>query len=214
MPTPTKIPTRWIAFAERKRVATGDPRAVATAVKQWIDRQPQASVAIFDADSSESIELDLRGSVAAVCKRLPAPAAPAASPPGAATPTDTPRGPGRPRLGVVAREITLLPRHWDWLASQPGGASVALRKLVDRARKENAETDRQRAAIDTAYRFMLAMSGDEANFEEASRALFAADLAQLRVQVARWPRDVRAHLLELAGRAAPSPGVDAAPAAP
>src|ERR1700739_3037247 len=43
--------------------------------------------------------------------------------------------PGRPKLGVVAREVTLLPRHWDWLATQPGGGSVALRKLVGEARR-------------------------------------------------------------------------------
>jgi uncharacterized protein len=211
--SPSPVPPRWIAFARRKRVAAGDPRAVATAVKNLVDADPQASVAVFDAVSSESIELDLRGSVAAVCKRLPLPYAPP-TPAEVAGATQVPRGPGRPRLGVVAREVTLLPRHWDWLATQPGGASVALRKLVERARKENAEADRQRLSIDAAYRFMVALSGHEASFEEASRALFAGDMAQLRLQVARWPRDIRLHVLELAQRALPAASADAAPAEP
>ncbi|HQZ06402.1 MAG TPA: DUF2239 family protein [Burkholderiaceae bacterium] len=211
-PTPAPGPTHWIAFANHKRVAAGDPKAVATAVKQLVDAQPLTPVAIFDAVSSETIELDLRGSVAAVCRRLPVPAA-APPRPDAAAPADTPRGPGRPRLGVVAREVTLLPRHWDWLATQPGGASVALRKLVERARKENAEADRQRVAIDAAYRFMHALSGHEARFEEASRALFAGDMAQLRSAVARWPRDVRMHLLELVAQARPD-ALAQAPRAP
>src|SRR4029079_4156101 len=65
-----------------------------------------------------------------------------------------PRGRGRPRLGVVAREGTLLPRHWEWLGTQPGGASVVLRKLVEEARRANGDADRTRAARDAAYRFM------------------------------------------------------------
>lgn len=211
MSTPPPASPRWIAFTRRKCVAVGDPRTVATAVKQWVDADPQATVAIFDADSSESVELDLRGSIAAVCKRLPLPAAPP-TPSEAASSAQAPRGPGRPRLGVVAREVTLLPRHWEWLAAQPGGASVALRKLVERARKDNAEADRQRLSVDAAYRFMVAQSGHEASFEEASRALFAGDMARLRALVARWPRDIRLHLLELAQRAQPAASADAAPA--
>ncbi len=71
-----------------------------------------------------------------------------------------PRGRGRPKLGVVAREVTLLPRHWDWLNAQPGGASVALRKLVEQARRANGDADRARAAREAAYHFMSAMAGD------------------------------------------------------
>lgn len=212
-PSPSPAPPRWIAFAHRKRVAAGDPRSVATAVKNLVDADPQATVAVFDAVSSETIELDLRGTVAAVCKRLPLPSAPP-TPDEAALAAQVPRGPGRPRLGVVAREVTLLPRHWDWLATQPGGASVALRKLVERARKENAEADRQRMSVDAAYRFMVALSGHEASFEEASRALFAGDMAQLRLQVARWPRDIRLHLLALVQHALPTASADTAPATP
>ncbi|HMT15841.1 MAG TPA: DUF2239 family protein, partial [Ottowia sp.] len=105
---------------------------------------------------------------------------------------------GRPRLGVVAREVTLLPRHWDWLAAQPGGASAALRRLVEDARKVHAERDRERAAKERSYRFMSAIAGHLPGFEEASRALFADSAAAFDSRVADWPADVRAYLRWLA----------------
>jgi hypothetical protein len=134
-----------------------------------------------------------------VVKRLPASSPDTAS--SSAQATQEARGPGRPKLGVVAREVTLLPRHWDWLSEQPGGASVALRKLVERAQRASAESDRRRKATESAYRFMHALAGNEPGFEEASRALFAGKLERLKDEVAKWPRDVRTHLLVLAGRA-------------
>ncbi len=120
-----------------------------------------------------------------------------------------PRGPGRPRLGVVAREVTLLPRHWAWLAGQPGGASVALRKLVERALRDHRDIDRIREAREAAYRFMHAMAGDEPGFEEATRALFAGEPDRLREHSAAWPRDVRVHTLALAELALPAPPFEA-----
>lgn len=104
---------------------------------------------------------------------------------------------GRPRLGVVAREVTLLPRHWDWLAAQRGGASAALRRLVDQARRQNESADQRRAAGERSYKFMSAIAGHLPGFEEAARALFAADGRAFAQRVAAWPRDVRAHLQEL-----------------
>src|SRR5262249_25684693 len=109
----------------------------------------------------------------------------------------TPRGPGRPRLGVVAREVTLLPRHWDWLGTQPGGASVALRKLVDEARKSSAEADRARAARNRAYQFMTAIAGNLPGYEEAIRALYRNEPDRLTEQVRDWPADVRDYLFDL-----------------
>ncbi|MFT4195245.1 DUF2239 family protein, partial [Ottowia sp.] len=106
--------------------------------------------------------------------------------------------PGRPRLGVVAREVTLLPRHWEWLAAQPGGASAALRRLVDQARKSNEKADSRRQASERSYRFMSAIAGHQSCFEEAARALFAADASAFAAHTARWPKDVRTHLSELA----------------
>lgn len=101
---------------------------------------------------------------------------------------------GRPRMGVVAREVTLLPRHWAWLALQPGGASAALRRLVEEARRVHGDRDGQRLAKERAYRFMSAMAGGYAGFEEASRALFAHDAEAFSQRIAHWPPDVQAHL--------------------
>ncbi len=195
-------PPEWIAFAGRARIARGSPREVALVVKAHVEGRADAPVLIFDARTSQLTDLDLRGSSAAVLRRLPAQtlAQPLAS---AETDDNLPRGPGRPRLGVVAREVTLLPRHWEWLATQPGGASVALRKLVEQAKRANTELDRSREARDATYRFMHAMAGNEPGFEEASRALFADDTAGLQACLAKWPRDIRSHALALAASALP-----------
>lgn len=113
-------------------------------------------------------------------------------------PADPPPSVGRPRLGVVAREVTLLPRHWEWLAQQRGGASAALRRLVDEARRLHADADTQRLARERAYRCMSALAAHLPGFEEASRALFAGDRAAFERQTSDWPVDVRDHLVGLA----------------
>ena len=191
----------WIAFGGRKHVASGPPRQVAERLVAFVASHPGALPQVFDADTSTVVEVDLRGSLQTVLRRLPREAAPAdtavVEPPG-----DAARGPGRPKLGVVAREVTLLPRHWEWLTTQPGGASVALRKLVEQALRVSRESERARRATEAAYRFMQAMAGDEPGFEEASRALFAGDGAQCVAHMARWPRDVRAHAERLVERIA------------
>jgi len=184
------------AFEGSRRIASGELEHVAMKTKAVLDRGERAPVLIFDDATSEPIEVDFRGSSRAVLKRLAAPAPPAAEPA-----EEGSRGPGRPRLGVVAREVTLLPRHWDWLNSQPGGASVALRKLVEDARRVNATKDRKRGAQESAYRFMSAMAGNEPGFEEAIRALFAGREERFNQLVADWPIDVRDHARRLAAGA-------------
>jgi hypothetical protein len=182
------------AFVGTRCVAAGELRAVATAVKQLHDQEGQVSVLIFDDVTSELVEIDYRGSLQAVLARLPTPSAPVAAEEAAA------RAPGRPKLGVVPREVTLLPRHWEWLAAQPGGASVALRKLVEAASRANEIKDRVRRAQEAAYRFMAAMAGDQPGFEEAVRALFADMPEQFGAQTEAWPADVRDHARMLALR--------------
>lgn len=182
--------TPFSAFTGVRLLASGSLAEVAIAAK--MAGAAAEPLTIFDNATGRAIDLDLRGSHRDIVARLPQPAAPVPEPPA------EPRGRGRPKLGVVAREVTLLPRHWDWLGSQPGGASVALRKLVDAARRDSGERDRQRAARDAAYHFMSAMAGDLAGFEEASRALFAGDRARLAELIAGWPVDVRDHALRLA----------------
>jgi hypothetical protein len=186
----------FIAFDGDHRIAEGSLREVARAAKQTVDRNKEASVLIFDGISSHAVDLDFRGGVDDVLARLPAADVTHAEP---APPPS--RGPGRPKLGVVAREITLLPRHWEWLARQPGGASVAIRKLVDDARRGGEDKDRIRQGQDAAYRFMSAMAGNQPHFEEAIRALFAPDPSRFQQLIAGWPVDVRDHAARLAGHA-------------
>jgi uncharacterized protein len=186
-------PSLYIAFEGSTKIGFGDLTEVALAAREAAQRG-LAPVLIFDAATSQPIELDLRGSEAEVAFKL---AGQISSEP---EPGAGPRGPGRPRLGVVAREVTLLPRHWEWLNGQPGGASVALRKLVEEARKTNASKDRLRLAQESAYRFISAMAGNEPGFEEASRALFAGSSERFRRMTESWPGGVRDHARALADR--------------
>ena len=189
----------WVAFSGMRRLALGRPRVVAAAVKQLIDANAEANVLVFDVQSSEPVEIDLRGSIEDVLGRLPPDAEPAAGPEtGPASAPSVARAPGRPKLGVVAREVTLLPRHWEWLSAQPGGASVALRKVVEQGLRASAEADRRRLAQESTYRFLNAIAGNLPCFEEAVRALFAGDGEHFAEQMADWPEDIREHALLLA----------------
>jgi hypothetical protein len=188
----------YIAFDGDRCIAAGDLREVARSARQALGRQPQASILIFDRQTSALVDVDFRGSVDDVLARIPAAEAPAAD---EAAAVAAPRGPGRPKLGVVAREITLLPRHWDWLAQQKGGASVVIRRLVDDARRNGEDGNRIRLAQEAAYRFMSSMAGNRPHFEEAIRALFANDAPRFEKLIAEWPADVRDHAARLAGAA-------------
>jgi hypothetical protein len=180
----------FTAFEGQRRIASGPLADVALAVKH-AETRTTAPIAIYSDATGRPVDLDLRGSDDEVTARLQR-----------TSPVEVtgPRGRGRPKLGVVAREVTLLPRHWEWLSAQPGGASVALRRLVDEARRANGERDRNRAARDAAYHFMSAMAGNLANFEEAARALFADDRRRLAGLIATWPDDIRDHVIKLVER--------------
>jgi hypothetical protein len=188
-----------IAFEGDRCIAAGGLRDVARAAKQTLDRRKDAPVLVFDGMTGGPIDLDFRGTVDDVLARLPD----IADPPGTAEDAALPaaRGPGRPKLGVVAREVTLLPRHWEWLAQQSGGASVALRRLVDEARRANKDKDRVRHAQEVAYRFIAAMAENKPHFEEVARALFAGDAERFETWTASWPVDVRDHARRLAAAA-------------
>lgn len=184
-----------IAFLGTEQVASGDPADVAVAVRAEVARDAGANVLVFDSVTSRPIEFDLRGSAEDVAERVrTARVTPEPS-------EEAPRSPGRPKLGVVGREVTLLPRHWDWLNAQPGGASVTLRKLVEAARKNGAGAERVRAAQDATFRFAQAMAGDAFGFEEAVRALYAGDAERFSEHTESWPTDVRAHARALAASA-------------
>jgi hypothetical protein len=191
---------RCTAFRGSTRIASGALAEVALTAKAAIDADETALILIFDDATAEPIEVDFRGVLDDVLRRLGRAPEARAKASGPST-GEVRRGPGRPKLGVVAREVTLLPRHWDWLSRQPGGASVALRKLVEEARRGNSGKDRIRRSQEAAYRFMAAMAGNEAGFEEAVRALFAGNEECFRQLVEAWPLDICDHARCLAGPA-------------
>ncbi|HET7267022.1 MAG TPA: DUF2239 family protein [Oleiagrimonas sp.] len=180
------IPT-YTAFAGPHRIAVGSPIDVAKAVRHSHDKHPGIQILVFDDRTSRQIELNPQGSPEQIAAQLEP----------AAQPADA-RGPGRPRLGVVAREVTLMPRHWDWLKAQRGGASAVLRRLVESAMHGNNSSERARQSSEAAYRFMHAMAGDRAGFEEALRAFYRGNRQQFTQHIARWPRDIREHASRLA----------------
>lgn len=177
------------AFAGHDRLLSGRLPDAALAIKRAAAEGSTGPFLIFDDANGRVMDVDLRGSDAEVNARLT---------------SDTDEAPavtrkrGRPALGVIGREVTLLPRHWDWLSARPGGASVALRKLVDAARRTNADDDRRRESQERAYRFMAAVAGDLPGYEEALRALFADDRPRFDNFVASWPEDVAAYSIYLA----------------
>ncbi len=168
------------AFQGTRKIASGTRAEVALTVSRAAD--DGTAILIFDDASGRQVDFDLTGSDADIVARL----------------TDGGlRKPGRPKLGVTAREVTLLPRHWDWLAGQPGGASVTLRKLVDTARAAQGGRAAKRQAQEAADRFMLAMAGNQPHFEEATRALYASDWQRFKDLTEQWPADVRDHARHL-----------------
>lgn len=181
----------WIGH---KRVASGDLVEVALRLQAHAERGDPAPPVLIDDTTGNSVSVSLHGTPEQLRARLERMAAPT----GGEETAPRRQGRGRPKLGVVSREISLLPRHWEWLSRQPGGASVALRKLVEEARRANETRDRARQARDAAYRFMHVMAGDLAGFEEAIRALFAGDADKLDEQIRPWPKDVRTHAHKLA----------------
>jgi hypothetical protein len=186
----------YSVFLGAKHLCTGPLNQAITAAKAAADSASTERLAVFDNSSGLRIDFDFRGSLEDVTARLEK--HPMLSQ--AEKEALKPRGPGRPKLGVIAREVTLLPRHWDWLAEQPGGASVALRKLVEMAKRENQAKDLARKAQEASHRFMWDMAGDQAGFEEASRAFYARDYAGFEQALQAWPEDVRTHALWLVAR--------------
>lgn len=191
-------PKSFTSFTNHKNLSSGALEQVALDVKKAVEAGATESILVFDNATGRAVDIDLRGTEADVLERLASSSHVAhqrADEPAEPQPT---RGRGRPKLGVVSREVTLLPRHWAWLADQPGGASVALRKLVETASKSSAEKDDSRKANERAYNFMSAIAGDFSGYEEAIRALFAGDREKFEAQIEGWPEDVRQHACWLA----------------
>jgi len=176
-------PRTYTAFLGHSQLAGGDLQSVLTASKQVLEGAEQEPLLIFEDKSGKQVEFDFAGSLAEVLRRE--------------LPTKAKVGPGRPKLGVVSREVTLLPRHWEWLEAQPNGISAALRRVVEEAIKHAPDEQRARKRRDAAAKFMWGMAGDFPNFEEASRALYAGDNERLTQLTRKWPPDVRSYITRL-----------------
>ncbi len=179
----------WTAFVGESMIASGSLAEVLTVLKGRFDRGDPALVTVFEDQSGKEFDFDLRGTLKQVLER--------------ALPARLPQqGPGRPKLGVVSREVSLLPRHWRWLEQQPNGASAALRRLVEQEKRRQPAEQRARQAVEAVGRFLTAMAGNLPGYEEATRALWAGQRGRFDDLIRAWPRDIRAHaqrLLEDAG---------------
>jgi uncharacterized protein len=164
-------------------LASGTRVQVLTALKSSFDKDHGIPFLIFEDQTGRQVDFDLRGTLPAVLARYET--------------APVPAGPGRPKLGVVAREVSLLPRHWEWLEQQPSGASAAIRKLVDESRKRNPGEQEKRAAVDAAGRFLSAMAGNLPGYEEATRSLYARNRKQFEGLIRDWPKDIRLHTQRL-----------------
>lgn len=186
------------AFVGRKSIAKGTLQHVVAIIKDTLNDKEFAQLLIFDDFTGKPIDIDFRGKTAEVLQRLSSQAGHAPDVEESEQPT---RRVGRPKLGVVSGEVTLLPRHWDWLKSQPGGASVTLRKLVDEARRSGKNESKVCAAQEASYRFMTAMAGDSPQYEEALRALYAGNQDRFYQLIDDWTPDIRDHIKTLAENA-------------
>lgn len=181
-------PCEVVVFQGEHLIASGMLSSVVEAAKNVFDQKTGATVVILNAETSEPVSVDLNGTIAEVKERV-----------STLVSTGEKRGPGRPKLGVIAREITLLPRHWDWLNNQPGGASVALRKLVDEATR-GKQTDQAKQIQEVVVRFIKTVAGNRSDFEDAIRALNANDRERFSQIIHTWPADIHAHIERLMNR--------------
>ncbi|MEM9624071.1 MAG: DUF2239 family protein [Pseudomonadota bacterium] len=187
--------TEYCAFSGKQLLGTGPLAELVTACQAHAQ---DSLVNIYDLETGRVVDIDWRGDSEQLSAWLQQ------QYPDRLAPRETKRGRGRPRLGVVSKEVTLLPRHWEWLASQPGGASVSLRRLIEEARVD--KTAQRRLVQDAIYRFATALAGDEPGFEEAMRALYADDSAGFDQHTNQWSADVQAQTRRLAERYWPESG--------
>ena len=185
----------YTSFAGVRQIVSADLKTMLLQTKEYLDRDGGDSVLIFEDQTGRQVDFDFRGAPQEVVDRVEA--------------SKARPGPGRPKLGVISREVSLLPRHWEWLEQQPQGISAALRRLVDEARKREPGKERARLAREAASRFMWAMAGNLPDFEEASRALFAQDQGRFEELIRDWPEDIRAHLVRMVLETWPLEGADA-----
>lgn len=177
----------YTAFVGDRLLASGPLEEMLRRVKAHVDRVGEDDLLVFRDRDGRQVDFDWRGTADEVVTR--------------ATPKQDKPGPGRPKLGVTAREVTLLPQHWEWLEEQPNGVSATLRRLVEDARKRHPDREQGKRAAVAAGNFLTAMAGNRENFEEAYRALYRGEGKQFATLIKKWPKDVRTHATRLAAPA-------------
>lgn len=189
------LPT-FTAFTEGKSISNGNLKSVIRDSKAYRAKHSHASILIFEDADGSWFDVDLNGSLALILKTLPA-RAPVTIEEETEAPVLQAPTRGRPKLGVVSKEVTLLPRHWEWLSSQKGGASVTLRKLVETAKKTSAIKEKTRRAEDACNQFIVSIAGDYSNYEEATRALYASEYKAFEKSIKGWPEDIKQYAMRL-----------------
>jgi hypothetical protein len=180
----------YTAFEGTHRLFHGSLEEVVLKIKKRLGKSENSSVLIFSDSTGKTMDFNFQGSEKDVLKRLEVYVS--------KDETREASGPGRPKLGVISREVSLLPRHWEWLATQPGGASATIRKLIEEARKKSSGTVSAKQVQERVYRLMSVIAGDMAGYEEALRALYKGDKKLFSHHIKEWPRDVRDYLAEMA----------------
>ncbi len=175
-------------FSGTKIIATGQLKEIISKVKDYLKRNNIEPLLIFDDMTSEQLEINFSESNEAILKSFKKDRNEI---------TKKSSNVGRPKLGVVSREISLLPRHWEWLSKQPKGASATLRILVEEAKKQNQPQEQIRPAQDATYTFMNSIAGNLPNYEEALRALYSRDKKNFQKQISSWPKDIVIHIKKL-----------------
>jgi len=168
--------TNMTVFMGQQVLVNGSTEDVLKVLKSRYELQDYSPVLVFEDATGNQMDFDLRGSMEEVLLRAG---------------QSSSRSRGRPSLGVASREISLFPRHWEWLESQPRGVSATLRLLVEQERKRNPGAQERRRLQDAANRFLTAMAGNLPNYEEVTRALYADDHERLKILMADWPAGIR-----------------------
>lgn len=196
-----EMENKYTAFNGSIQIASGTIRVVAEAAKLLIDGGESITILIFNDTTGVQIDLDFSGTLTDVFSRLKQQFELNQDLPESRSQDKNKAKPGRPKLGVVSKEVTLLPRHWEWLAGQPGGASVTLRKLVEQAKRTNQGEDKIRRSREATFKFINAIAGNLPGFEEAVRALFAGDVERFSQQIGSWPKSIQEYSQKLSADA-------------
>lgn len=181
----------YTAFKGNRLLVRGNLQEVAIKIKKHLGSAINSDILLISDASGKLMDINFQGTQQEVLKRL--------EPYISSEEAGTAGGPGRPKLGVVSREISLLPRHWEWLASQPGGASATIRTLVEEARKKSLGTHNLKSVQERVYKVMALLAGDAQGYEEALRALYKRDKKVFLQNIRDWPQDVKSYIMDLSG---------------